>query len=303
MDYIMETVGLRKAYKRNIVVDDVNIHIQKGAIYGFVGPNGAGKSTVMKMILNLLRPDAGEVQLFGEKVTDHSYEIFKKVGSIIENPYFYDKMTARQNLELHCEYMGFPNKERIDEVLHLVELQNVEGKQVRHYSLGMKQRLAIARAILARPEFLILDEPINALDPDGIREMRTLFQQLNQRDGTTIFISSHILSEVDLLADTIGIIRHGKLLTELPIEEIHKHQTDYISLQVDDVTRAAALLENMGMKNFCVLDKELIRIYDSDVSGKVLSKALIENGVGLESIGRKHDTLEDFFFQLTEEGK
>ena len=303
MDYIMETVGLRKAYKRNIVVDDVNIHIPKGAIYGFVGPNGAGKSTVMKMILNLIRPDAGEVQLFGEKVTDHSYEIFKKVGSIIENPYFYDKMTARQNLELHCEYMGFPNKERIDEVLHLVELQNVEGKQVRHYSLGMKQRLAISRAILARPEFLILDEPINALDPDGIREMRTLFQQLNQRDGTTIFISSHILSEVDLLADTIGIIRHGKLLTELPIEEIHKHQTDYISLQVDDVTRAAALLENMGMKNFRVLDKELIRIYDSDVSGKVLSKALIENGVGLESIGRKHDTLEDFFFQLTEEGK
>ena len=175
MDYIMETVGLRKAYKGNIVVDNENIHIPKGAIYGFVGPNGAGKSTVMKMILNLIQSDAGEVQLLGEKVTDHSYEIFKKVGSIIENPYFYDKMTARQNLELHCEYMGFPNEERIDEVLHLVDLQNVEGKQVRHYSLGMKQRLAIARAILARPEFLILDEPINALDPDGIREMRNLF--------------------------------------------------------------------------------------------------------------------------------
>ena len=140
-----------------------------------IGMPGAGKSTVMKMILNLIQSDAGEVQLLGEKVTDHSYEIFKKVGSIIENPYFYDKMTARQNLELHCEYMGFPNEERIDEVLHLVDLQNVEGKQVRHYSLGMKQRLAIARAILARPEFLILDEPINALDPDGIREMRNLF--------------------------------------------------------------------------------------------------------------------------------
>ena len=303
MDYIMKTVGLRKAYKGNVVVDDVNIHIPKGAIYGFVGPNGAGKSTVMKMILNLIQPDAGEVQLFGEKVTDHSYEIFKKIGSIIENPYFYDNMTARQNLELHCAYMGFPNKERIDEVLHLVDLQNVEGKQVRHYSLGMKQRLAIARAILVRPEFLILDEPINALDPDGIREMRTLFQRLNQEDGTTIFISSHILSEVDLLADTIGIIRHGKLLAELPIEEIHKHQTDYISLQVDDVTRAATLLEGMRIKNFSVLDKEFIRIYDSDVTGKVLSKALIENGVGLESIGRKQDTLEDFFFRFTEEGK
>ena len=303
MDYSMETVGLRKAYKGNIVVDNVNIHIPKGAIYGFVGPNGAGKSTVMKMILNLIQSDAGEVQLLGEKVTDHSYEIFKKVGSIIENPYFYDKMTARQNLELHCEYMGFPNEERIDEVLHLVDLQNVEGKQVRHYSLGMKQRLAIARAILARPEFLILDEPINALDPDGIREMRNLFQRLNREDGTTIFISSHILSEEDLLADMIGINRHGKLLTELPIEEIHKHQTAYISLQVDDVTRAAALIEGMGIKNFSVLDKEFIRISDSDVSGKTLSKALIENGVGLESIGRKQDTLEDFFFQLTEGGK
>lgn len=298
MDYIMETVGLRKAYKDNIVVDDVNMHISKGAIYGFVGPNGAGKSTVMKMILSLIQPDAGEVQLLGEKVTSHSYEIFKKVGSIIENPYFYDKMTARQNLELHCEYMGFPNKERIDEVLHLVDLQNVEKKQVCHYSLGMKQRLAIARAILAKPEFLILDEPINALDPEGIREMRTLFQRLNQEDGTTIFISSHILSEVDLLADTIGIIQHGKLLTELPIEEIHKHQTDYISLQVDDVTRVAALLENMRITNFSVLDKEFIHIYDSDISGKTLSKAIIENGIGLESMGRKQDTLEDFFSSL-----
>ena len=303
VDYIMETVGLRKSYKGNVVVNDVNVHVPKGAIYGFVGPNGAGKSTVMKMILNLIQPEAGEVQLFGEKVTDQSYEVFKRVGSIIENPYFYEKMTARQNLELHCDYMGFPNKERIDEVLQMVDLQNVEGKQIRHYSLGMKQRLAIARAILAKPEFLILDEPINALDPEGIREMRNLFQRLNQEDETTIFISSHILSEVDLIADTIGIIQHGNLLAELPIEEIHKHQTEYISLQVDDVAHAATLLEQMDITNFSVLDQEFIRIYDSNISGKVLSKALIESGVGLESLGRKQDTLEDYFFQLTEEGK
>ena len=303
VDYIMETVGLRKSYKGNVVVNDVNIHVPKGAIYGFVGPNGAGKSTVMKMILNLIQPEAGEVQLFGEKVTDQSYEVFKRVGSIIENLYFYEKMTARQNLELHCDYMGFPNKERIDEVLQMVDLQNVEGKQIRHYSLGMKQRLAIARAILAKPEFLILDEPINALDPEGIREMRNLFQRLNQEDETTIFISSHILSEVDLIADTIGIIQHGNLLAELPIEEIHKHQTEYISLQVDDVAHAATLLEQMDITNFSVLDQEFIRIYDSNISGKVLSKTLIESGVGLESLGRKQDTLEDYFFQLTEEGK
>lgn len=303
MDDIMETVGLRKSYKGNVAADDVNIHIPKGSVYGFVGPNGAGKSTVMKMILNLIRPDAGEVHLFGEKVTDRSYEIFKRVGSIIENPAFYDRLTARQNLELHCEYMGFPNKERIDEVLQMVDLQNVEGKQIRHYSLGMKQRLAIARAILARPEFLILDEPINALDPEGICKMRNLFLRLNREEGTTIFISSHILSEVDLIADTIGIIQHGKLLAELPIEEIHKRQTAYISLQVDDTARAAALLEQMGIASFSVLDKEFIRIYDPDISGKVLSKALLENGVGLESLWRKQDTLEDYFFQLTAEEK
>ena len=303
MEYIMETHDLLKSYKGKTVVNAVNIHVKKGEIYGFVGPNGAGKSTVMKMILNLIQPDGGEVRLFGEKVTDHSYESFKRVGSIIENPYFYDKMTARQNLELHCEYMGFPNKNRIDEVLQMVDLQNVEGKQICHYSLGMKQRLAIARAILARPEFLILDEPINALDPEGIREMRNLFRRLNQEAGTTIFISSHILSEVDLIADRIGIIQHGKLLTELSIEEIHKHQTEYISLQVDDVARAATVLERMGITNFTVLDKAFLRIYGTDIAGKDLSKALVENGVGLESLGRKQDTLEDYFCQLTEEGR
>ncbi len=303
MDYIMETFGLKKSYKGNVVVDNVNLHIPKGATYGFVGPNGAGKSTIMKMTLNLIHPDAGEVHLFGEKVTDSSYEIFKRVGSIIENPYFYDRMTARQNLELHCEYMGYPDRKRIDEVLDIVDLQNAGKKQISHYSLGMKQRLAIARAILAKPEFLILDEPVNALDPEGIREMRSLFRRLNQEEGTTIFISSHILSEVDLIADTIGIIRHGKLLAELPMEEIHRHQTEYISLQVDDVPHTAALLEEMRIQNISVLDQKTIRIYGTDISCKELGKILIEHGIGIESLGRKQDTLEDYFFQLTEEGK
>ena len=303
MDYIMETFGLKKSYKGNVVVDNVNLHIPKGATYGFVGPNGAGKRTIMKMTLNLIHPDAGEVHLFGEKVTDSSYEIFKRVGSIIENPYFYDRMTARQNLELHCEYMGYPDRKRIDEVLDIVDLQNAGKKQISHYSLGMKQRLAIARAILAKPEFLILDEPVNALDPEGIREMRSLFRRLNQEEGTTIFISSHILSEVDLIADTIGIIRHGKLLAELPMEEIHRHQTEYISLQVDDVPHTAALLEEMRIQNISVLDQKTIRIYGTDISCKELGKILIEHGIGIESLGRKQDTLEDYFFQLTEEGK
>lgn len=303
MDYIMETEQLCKSYKKHMVVNHVNIHIPKGCIYGFVGPNGAGKSTVMKMILNLVEPDSGEVRLFGEKVTDHSYEIFKKVGSIIENPYFYEKMTARQNLKLHCAYMGFPNEERIDEVLYITGLQNAGKKQVRHFSLGMKQRLAIARAILARPQFLILDEPINALDPEGIREMRNLFLRLNREEETTIFISSHILSEVDLIADRIGIIQHGKLLKELSAEEIHKQQTEYIYVQVDDITRTTVLLEQIGITDFHVHDDNMICIYGCRIAGKELSKLLVENGIGLESLGRKQDTLEDYFFQLTEEEK
>ncbi|MFR3226114.1 MAG: ABC transporter ATP-binding protein [Blautia massiliensis (ex Durand et al. 2017)] len=299
MEYIMETHDLCKSYKGRTVVNAVNIHVKKGEIYGFVGPNGAGKSTVMKMILNLIQPDAGEVRLFGEKVTDRSYESFKRVGSIIENPYFYDKMTARQNLELHCEYMGFPNKNRIDEVLQMVDLQNVEGKQICHYSLGMKQRLAIARAILARPEFLILDEPINALDPEGIREMRNLFRRLNQEAGTTIFISSHILSEVEQIADTVGIIRNGELLKESSMSDIRKAQTDYIELEVDDIGRAGYLLEQVvGISDFKVISDTKIEIYDLRKPAKEISAVLVQNGVGMAGIGVKKNSLEDYFFRV-----
>ncbi len=299
MEYIMETHDLRKSYKGKTVVNAVNIHVKKGEIYGFVGPNGAGKSTVMKMILNLIQPDAGEVRLFGEKVTDHSYESFKRVESIIENPYFYDKLTARQNLELHCEYMGFPNKNRIDEVLQMVDLQNVEGKQICHYSLGMKQRLAIARAILARPEFLILDEPINALDPEGIREMRNLFRRLNQEAGTTIFISSHILSEVEQIADTVGIIRNGELLKESSMSDIRKAQTDYIELEVDDIGRAGYLLEQVvGISDFKVISDTKIEIYDLRKPAKEISAVLVQNGVGMAGIGVKKNSLEDYFFRV-----
>jgi ABC-2 type transport system ATP-binding protein len=275
--------------------------VNKGEVYGFVGPNGAGKSTIMKMLLNLVQPDSGEVYVFGQKMNDKSYECLKRIGSIIENPYFYEKMTARQNLELHCEYMGYHNKERIDEVLQLVNLQNVEGKSIVHYSLGMKQRLAIARAILAKPELLILDEPINALDPEGIKEMRSLFLRLHQYFDTTIFISSHILSEVEQIADRIGVISGGRLLKEVSMNDVHEYQAEYIEMNVDDVKGAACLLEqNKKYSHFTVMNDNTIRIYDANVSGKEISALLVKNGVGLESIGRKENSLEDYFFQLTE---
>ncbi len=299
MEYIMETRNLVKSYKNKTVVDAVNIHVKKGEIYGFVGPNGAGKSTVMKMMLNLTNPDSGEVSIFGKKIGDKSYECLKRIGSLIETPCFYEKITGRQNLELHCEYMGFHNRERIGEAMQLAGLNNIDGKSVSHYSMGMKQRLAIARAILTKPELLVLDEPINALDPEGIREMRTLFRHINQEYGTTIFISSHILSEVEQIADTVGIIQGGKLLKEISMSDIRKCQTDYIELEVDDMERTGYVLEQeLGLSDFKVITDKKAEIYDSDKSVKEISAVLVQNGIGLISIGVKQNSLEDYFFHI-----
>lgn len=302
MDHVIETRNLTKAFKGKAAVDGVNVHVKKGEIYGFVGPNGAGKSTVMKMLLNLTRPDSGEVLLWGEKIEDGSFECLKRIGSLIESPYFYEKITGRQNLELHCEYMGFHNKDRIDEVLQMVDLHDIEGKAVSHYSMGMKQRLAIARAILTRPELLILDEPINALDPEGIREMRDLFCRINRECNTTVFISSHILSEVEQIADTVGIIQNGKLLKEVAMADIHKYQTDYIELEVEDIRRAGYLLEQeMGITDFKVMSDTVIEIYDLSKSVKEISAVLVRNDAGILSIGKKQNSLEDYFFQVLKE--
>ncbi len=299
MDYVIETRNLVKSYKGKSAVDGVNIHVKKGEIYGFAGPNGAGKSTVMKMLLNLTQPDSGEVLLWDEKIEDGSFECLKRIGSIIENPYFYEKITGRQNLELHCEYMGFHNKGRVDEVLQTVGLHDIEGKAVSHYSMGMKQRLAIGRAILTRPELLILDEPINALDPEGIREMRALFRRINRECGTTVLISSHILSEVEQIADTVGIIQSGKLLKEIAMADIHKYQTDYIELEVEDIRRAGYLLEHdMGISDFKVISESMIEIYDLTKAVKEISAVLVRNDVGIIGIGKKQGSLEDYFFQV-----
>ena len=323
MDFIVETRNLTKVWQKRTAVDRVNLHVKKGEIYGFVGPNGAGKSTVMKLLMNLIPPDGGEACLFGERMGDKSFESFKRTGSIIEAPCFYERMTGRQNLELYCEYMGYHNRERIEEVLSEVGLGNIENKAVSHFSLGMKQRLAIARAILARPELLILDEPVNALDPEGIRDMRRLFVRLNRENGTTIFISSHLLSEVEHIADRIGVIAGGRLLKEISMEEIHAYRAEYVELLVDDVAQAARLLERDGrFPEFSVTDERTVRDYggenfpegngmpekagkpekDGSVE-KELAGLLVGNGVGLYGLARRKNSLEDYFSQMTENGQ
>lgn len=301
MSYIIETHNLSKIYQGRAVVDNLSIHIKKGEIYGFVGPNGAGKSTLMKMLLNLAKPDAGEITIFSNNILENNFEILKRIGSIIENPYFYTNLTARQNLDLHCEYMGYHNKNHIENILECVGLLKDADKKVSKYSLGMKQRLAIARAILTKPEILIFDEPINALDPERIREMRDLFYKLRTDYGVTILISSHILSEVEQIADTIGIIQNGKLLKEISMSEIHKYKTEYIEADVDKVELAGYILEHdFRTKDFKIISENCIEIYDLKITVKNISATFVKNGIGINSIGRKQNSLEDFFFQVTE---
>ncbi|MEW9095506.1 MAG: ABC transporter ATP-binding protein [Clostridiaceae bacterium] len=302
MDYILKINELTKIYKGKKAIDNVEMNIKKGEIYGFLGPNGAGKSTILKMILNLVKPDKGKIMVFDKEVNDSNFETLKRIGAIIENPYFYDRLTGRENLELHCDYMGYHNKERINEVLNLVGLFDIEGKAVCNYSLGMKQRLAITRAILTKPEFLILDEPINGLDPEGIKEIRSLIKKLNKEYGTTILISSHILAEIELIADTIGIIKNGKLLKEVSMDTVHEYSSEYIELEVDNSSMAGYLIEEkMGISNYKIIGENKIRIYDINQSQNVISRILIENGVELESIGRKESTLEEYFLKLIQE--
>ncbi|PEA56765.1 bacitracin ABC transporter ATP-binding protein [Bacillus pseudomycoides] len=299
MTYVLKTNQLTKVFQGKEVISNVNMHVKQGEIYGFLGPNGAGKTTIMKMITNLIKPTSGEIEIFGEKLTNTSYEVLKRMGTIIEYPIFYEKLTAKENLNLHCEYMGYYDKKAIDRALDLVNLHNVDDKQVKDFSLGMKQRLGIARAITTKPELLILDEPINGLDPIGIKELRELFKLLCKEYGITLLVSSHILGEMEQMADTIGIIQNGKLIKEVSMKSINGQQTEYIEVTVQDVKRAAYMLENkLRLTNYKIMSENMIRIYDMTATQQAISKTLIMNDIAIESINKKHSSLEEYFLNL-----
>lgn len=301
MPYILQTNHLTKIIDGKELVKDVNIHIKKGEIYGFLGPNGAGKTSVMKMIANLWKPTEGTIELFGENLTPVSYEVLKRMGSIIEFPIFYEHLSGKENLRLHCEYMGYYHPDSIENALEMLELTEAADKPVKKYSLGMKQRLGIARAILCRPELLILDEPTNGLDPAGMKKLRDLFKMLCTEYGITIMISSHILSEVESIADTIGIINHGNLIKEISMKEISEMNTAYIEVTTPDAKKAAYVLsDKLKLNNFKIMDEHNIRIYESGTSTNDISKALALNEVEISAIGQKAESLENYFLKLTE---
>ena len=246
MTYAVETSHLSKSIDGSVILNDVTLRVKQGEIYGFLGANGAGKTSLMKTLYHIMAPDAGTITLLGERVEKGNRSVFSRIGSIIESPVFYQHLSARENLELHCGYMG-AGYEHIGEMLAMLGLSETDNKAVGKFSLGMKQRLALARAFLTKPELLILDEPINGLDPQGVMEVRELLRQINLEHHTSIFISSHILDELSKIADTIGIIDHGSMLAEISMTEIAEKgmnlETYYLSLLGGEVAAMQNLVK------------------------------------------------------------
>lgn len=304
MPTILRTQKLTKSIGGKVIVSHVDIHVNKGDIYGFLGPNGAGKTTIMKMITNLWKPTSGEIELFGEKLSPTSYEVLKRMGSIIEYPVFYERLSGRENLELHGEYMGYYSPNSVQKAMDMLELSYTDHKPVRSYSLGMKQRLGIARAILTKPEFLVLDEPTNGLDPAGIKQMRDLLKVLCHEYGITIMISSHLLSEIQNLATKIGVIHHGKMVKEIAVQEVLDMNLAYVELTTSNIQHASFVLaDQLGIHNFKIVDDNKLRIYDKQSSIEELTKGLALNDVPIESINGQVESLEDYFLKITGEDK
>ncbi|SNS87932.1 bacitracin transport system ATP-binding protein [Anaerovirgula multivorans] len=299
-DIIIETKNLTKQYGEQKSVANLNIHVKKGRIYGLLGRNGAGKTTTMKMLLNLTQPTSGEVVIFGKNIQGNEKKILPRIGSLIEAPGFYPNLTGTENLSIFARLRGVSKRDAISSALEVVGLPYGDKKLFSQYSLGMKQRLAIALAIMHDPELLILDEPINGLDPIGIAEVRSFIRELCDARGKTILISSHILSEIALLVDDIGIIDHGVLLEEKSLAELEEKNSKYVHFIVSDMAQAARIIEqNFGTKNYTVEDDHSLRLYDVSLPVTALNRAFIENGLEVAEAHTCEDTLEDYFKRVT----
>lgn len=301
MQYVLTTNKLTKKVKEKEIVSEVDMHISKAQIYGFLGPNGAGKTTTMKMLTNLWKPTSGEIILFGQKLMPDSYAVLKRMGSIIEFPTFYENLSAKENMKLHCEYMGYYSPNCVEQALDMLRLSDASDKKIKEFSLGMRQRLGIARAVLTKPELLILDEPTNGLDPAGMKQIRDLLSMLCQEYGITILISSHLLTEIESIAHTIGVIHHGKMLKEISMKEISDMGLEYIEITTPNVKQAAyTIAEKLNLHNFKIIEDNRIRIYDYKISSQKLSGVLAENQIAIQALNVKSESLEDYFIKLTE---
>lgn len=299
MEYIVKTKGLTKRFGKEEAVTELDLNIKKGEIYGFLGPNGAGKTTTIRMLLGLMKPTSGSIHIFQKDLKKEKIDILKKVGSLVENPSYYPHLTAYENLEALRKILGVP-KARIHEVLDIVRLSDVANKKVKGFSLGMKQRLGIAISLLNNPELLILDEPTNGLDPSGIIEIRNLIKQLAADSGMTILISSHLLSEVDQLATTVGIVTKGKLIFQNSIEAMRKFAQQHITLKLCDSERAWRFLLAKGIKVDYKDDMVVLAEQSNEKVAEVV-RTLVQDGFSIYRVEEQKRSLEDIFLQMTNE--
>lgn len=298
MEYLLQTRSLTKQFKKHKAVNNVNMHISQGDIYGFIGRNGAGKTTFLKMIGGLSTPTSGEIEMFGLTGKDVK-SVMPRIGVLIEAPGIYKGMSAYENLKLKCIAAGVNRKGYIEELLDIVGLSNVGKKKAGNFSLGMKQRLGIAMALVGEPDLLLLDEPINGLDPQGIVEVRDTILKLNKEKNITIVISSHILEELSKIATTYGIINNGVLIEEITREELSEKCCEYIEVKTATPQKAVVILEKMGFSNYKNIDSKTIKIYERLDESSSINMMLAKNNIMVDGITVMNQNIEDYFLNIT----
>lgn len=298
-NHVLRTFDLTKKYREQVALNHVNMTIEKGDIYGLIGRNGAGKTTLIRMITGLVAPSEGSMELFTQTVESAIRHHRRRIGSIIESPSLYPSYTAYQNMKVRQLTLGIPDEKRITEVLNTIGLADTGNKKVKNFSLGMKQRLGLGLALLSNPDFLILDEPTNGLDPEGIREMRHLLKELNESYNITILISSHILGELSKIATRYGVIHNGDLVDEFTKRELETRCRQYLRVQVDHIEKATFVLENkLQITDYEVMDEETLHIYELLARSGDICLALARDGVRVATIESKGDDLESYFLNL-----
>ena len=296
MENILKTSNLTKTFSKKTAVSNVNMNIKKGDIYGFIGRNGAGKTTLIKMLVGLSSPTSGSIELFDDKNLNKQR---RKIGTVIEAPAFVPHLSAKENMYIQWKLLGSKDKSIIDETLKLVGLEDVGKKKVKKFSLGMKQRLGIAMTLMGEPEFLVLDEPTNGLDPEGIIEVRKMLKKLNQERGLTILVSSHILGELAKLATRYGIINDGVLIEEFTDKELGERCRAGLIVKVDDVHKASDVLKGeLNTENFHVLNENTLEILDFLENPGVITKAFAKSDISVDSISQKSVDLEEYFMSV-----
>ncbi len=300
-DPVITTAGLTKQYGKKTVVDSLDLSVPPGSIYGFLGPNGAGKSTTIKLLLGLVRPTKGHMELLGRKVTaKNRLAILSRTGSLIESPAYYGHLSGQENLRIICTLKNAPETE-IGRVLKIVRMEGQKDKKVRQYSLGMKQRLGLAAALIGNPRLLLLDEPTNGLDPGGIQEIRELICSLPEQYGITVLVSSHLLSEIDQMATHVGIIDKGQLIFQDSLASLHEHSRSRLLLSTDNDAKAAQMLEYFRIPFELQEGKLYLRIHDDAQVIQAVS-SLVNSGVGILRLSEQQMSLEDIFLRLIGKG-